>query len=114
MQLKNQEIINILNVFEDIAEKDLPVELAFDLHALHSECMQVYQTYVTALQPQLKEAGVKSIEDLPDKTEVNRLLQKTVEIHKPKIKRAALIDSGLTFSLAQIYALAPILEDSDG
>ena len=110
MTLSNQEVINILNVFDDIASKDLPVSLAFDLYTVHSKLMEVYSSYIKALDRRMKKEGVENPGELSEESGINELLAREVEIDAPPIKKSTLIESECKFSLSQIYALKPIID----
>ena len=46
MKISNRDIINMLNAFDEIAQKDLPVELIFKIYDIHSVLLDKYDAYI--------------------------------------------------------------------
>lgn len=108
MKLTNSEIIQVLNVFDELADKDLPAELGFDLYSIHSKCLEIYSNYIKALNKKMQKEGVESPAELKDQEEVKRLLQRKSDINLPKVKKEQFKDLSLT--LSQIMALSSIID----
>lgn len=114
MKLSNQEIINLLNAFDGIADKDLPVKMTFDLYSIHSTLMDVYTAYIKSLEKLKTKYNVEENDtDFPEG--MNRELKELLEIQKeldiPKIKKEELLDSGVELNMIQLQSLLPVIID---
>lgn len=113
MKLSNQEVINVLNAFDGIAEKDLPVKMTFDLYSIHSKLMEVYTIYLKALEKLKKKHGVEDDSEIPESMleELKELLGIEKELDLPEIKKEELLDSSIELSLTELQALMPVIVD---
>lgn len=111
MQLLNGEIIGLINVINDISEKDMPVELAFKFFGNLKNLTACYEAYAKTLQKIIDKGGVESPDDPKISEEVGKLLNLKSEVEINKFERAELVDGGMKLTLSQLAALSPIIEE---
>lgn len=109
LKLTNQEIIAVINVVNELSQKELPFNLAFDLYNIHAKCMDYYASYIKTLDKQMRKEGVDTPDKLENQEEVGKLLARTVNVPAKKVKLSDFEGiNGLT--VAQVSALRPIID----
>lgn len=97
MKLTNQEIINLLNTLNTIAEKDFPISLTYKIIDNQEKLLSQYQVYEKA------KAKVKSDEELME------LLEVKCDVGISTIDKNELIESGVSLSPVQLVGLKRLI-----
>lgn len=109
MQLKNHEIISILDAINEITDKDIPVEFAFKMIDISSKLETKYQSYIKTLQSIMKKANVEKPDDPAIIDQVKELLDISVEFNCELIDKKELIDTGIKLTLSQLVRLDKLI-----
>ena len=97
MNLKNQEIINLINVLDSMAEKEFPVNLTYRILENYDKLLKAYRIYEQA------KSKIKTDEELLE------LLDIETKVDIEPINKQELIDSGVEIAPNQLYELKRII-----
>lgn len=114
MQLKNGEIIGLIDSINEISEKDLSIELAYKFYDNLSALSDKYQVYAKTLETLVKKEGAEDADDPKIREEVLKLLEMKTDVEIDEISKQELIGTGVKLSLSQLARLKPIIGDTDG
>ena len=112
MRMTNGQAIGVIDVANEIQEKDIPVKTAYKLFDIVGKVNDSYLTYTKTLNKLMEKAGVDSPDDPKINDRVLELLNMEVDIDVTPLDRSELLNSDINLNLSQLVRLDPVVEDN--
>lgn len=109
--MTNGQAIGVIDVANEIQEKDIPVKTAYRIYDIVGKVNDSYMTYMKTLNSLMKKAGVDSPDDPKINGRVMELLNMEVDVDVKPLNRSELLDSGINLSLSQLVRFDPVVKN---
>lgn len=109
--MTNGQAIGVIDVANEIQEKDIPVKTAYRIFDIVGKVNDSYMAYMKTLNKIMEKAGVDSPDDPKVNDKVLELLNMEVDVDVKPLSRSELLSSGIDLNLSQLVRLNPVVKD---